>query len=249
MGLRQRDHFALLGVPRDADTETIEAAYDRLAQRFAADAHRDRSVSDLFKEIAAVRHKLEEAREVLSDPTRRADYERSLGLSPEDRRPADAEPERREPLPDDSEGKRPPEVRPSSVPPAAKTESGKMAALETAISRGRRLLDEGEPWEAIQVLEDAVRRTEGKSRLKHKAQVLLAGGVAQNPKWRRRAEGILNEVIEEDPENVQAHVALGTLYKGAGLPRKAERAFRRVAELDPGNQVARAELATPKKPV
>jgi tetratricopeptide (TPR) repeat protein len=124
-----------------------------------------------------------------------------------------------------------------------------MAALETAISEGRRLLDEGKPWEAIQILEGAVRRTEGKSRLKQSAQILLAGGVAQNPKWRRRAEGILKAVIEEDAESVQAHLQLAMLYEGAGLSRKAMGEFRRVIELDPGNKVAQATLATPTKPV
>jgi len=123
-----------------------------------------------------------------------------------------------------------------------------MAALETAISEGHRLLGEGEPWEAIQILEAAVRRTQGESRLKQKALVLLAGGVSQNPKWRRRAEGILNGVIEEDPENVQAHLQLATLYESAGLRRKAVRAFRRVIELDPGNKLAQAGLAKPRKP-
>jgi curved DNA-binding protein CbpA len=253
LGLRQRDHFALLGVPRDADTETIKAAYARLAQRYSPDAGRDRGVSDLFKEIGAVRLKLGEAHEVLSDPSRRADYERSLGLSPDGRRPADAaqadaKAERREPRPDDAAGTTAPGNQRSSPPPAAKTESGKMAALETAISEGRRLLGEGEPWEAIQILEGAVRRTQGKSRLRQQALVLLAGGVSQNPKWRRRAEGILKEVIEEDPENVQASLQLATLYESAGLRRKAVRAFRRVVELDPGNKLAQAGLAKPRKP-
>jgi DnaJ-class molecular chaperone len=68
-------------VPRDADTETINAAYARLAKRYSSDAHRDRNVSDLFREIGAVRLKLGEAHEVLSEPSRRADYERSLDRS------------------------------------------------------------------------------------------------------------------------------------------------------------------------
>jgi len=248
LGLRQRDHFALLGVPRDAETEMIKAAYAELAERYSADAQRDPKLSGLFKEIGAVRHKLGKAHEVLSDPSRRADYERSLGREPDGERPAAAsaaraKAERHEPPSEDVAATRAPAGRPSSATPATQTDVERLAELEKTISEGQRLLGEAKYWDAIQMLEGAVRLAKGTRRLRHKAQVLLARGLSQNPKWRRRAELLLDGVIEEDPASVPAHLELAALYKGEGLDRKATRLFLRVMELEPDNEIAQAELA------
>ncbi|MBI3979367.1 MAG: DnaJ domain-containing protein [Chloroflexi bacterium] len=65
------DHYALLGVPPTATAEEVRRAYRRLARKYHPDTTtepRDRA-AERFKRIT-------EAYEVLSDPKRRAEYDR-----------------------------------------------------------------------------------------------------------------------------------------------------------------------------
>jgi molecular chaperone DnaJ len=65
-----RDYYQVLGVSRDADEATIKKAFRRLARELHPDVNRhDPQAEDKFKEAA-------EAYEVLSDPDRRATYDR-----------------------------------------------------------------------------------------------------------------------------------------------------------------------------
>ena len=68
--MSQRDHYEVLGVPRHATPEEIKAAFRRLAAQHHPDKHAgDPSAGARFKEINA-------AYQVLSDPQRRAVYDR-----------------------------------------------------------------------------------------------------------------------------------------------------------------------------
>jgi molecular chaperone DnaJ len=65
-----RDYYDVLGVPRDADDATIKRAFRRLARELHPDVNRnDPETEEKFKQAA-------EAYEVLSDPERRATYDR-----------------------------------------------------------------------------------------------------------------------------------------------------------------------------
>jgi molecular chaperone DnaJ len=65
-----RDYYDVLGVSRDADDAAIKKAFRRLARELHPDVNRhDPDAEDKFKEAA-------EAYEVLSDPERRATYDR-----------------------------------------------------------------------------------------------------------------------------------------------------------------------------
>src|SRR5438105_12516355 len=65
-----RDYYDVLGVPRDADETTIKKAFRRLARELHPDVNsHDPQAEEKFKEAA-------EAYEVLSDPERRATYDR-----------------------------------------------------------------------------------------------------------------------------------------------------------------------------
>ncbi|MBI4286861.1 MAG: molecular chaperone DnaJ [Chloroflexi bacterium] len=65
----QRDYYEVLGISREANDEDIKKAFRKLAFQFHPDRNRDTGAEDKFKEI-------NEAYEVLSDPQKRAAYDR-----------------------------------------------------------------------------------------------------------------------------------------------------------------------------
>ena len=67
------DPYAVLGVDRDADADTLKKAYRRLAREYHPDVNSDPGAQEKFKEVSA-------AYEVLSDPEKRRVYD--LGGDP-----------------------------------------------------------------------------------------------------------------------------------------------------------------------
>ncbi|NPV70484.1 MAG: molecular chaperone DnaJ [Firmicutes bacterium] len=68
--MAKKDYYEVLGVPRDASQDDIKKAYRQLAKKYHPDANpNDPSAQDRFKEI-------NEAYEILSDPGKRANYDR-----------------------------------------------------------------------------------------------------------------------------------------------------------------------------
>lgn len=63
-----KDYYAILRVSRSADITTIKRSYRLLAQRYHPDVNPDPQAAELIKEI-------NEAYEVLSDPSKKAEYD------------------------------------------------------------------------------------------------------------------------------------------------------------------------------
>ena len=65
----KRDYYEVLGVDKNADEATIKKAYRGLAKKYHPDLNKDNpEAATKFKEVA-------EAYEVLSDSTKRANYD------------------------------------------------------------------------------------------------------------------------------------------------------------------------------
>ncbi len=69
MPLSYTDYYEVLGVPRDADHDTIRRAYRKLARKYHPDLNSDTDAEERFKELG-------EAYEVLSDADKRERYDR-----------------------------------------------------------------------------------------------------------------------------------------------------------------------------
>ena len=69
MATGQRDYYEVLGIARTADAAEIKKAYRGLAMKYHPDRNADPQAAERFKEINA-------ANEILSDPEKRARYDR-----------------------------------------------------------------------------------------------------------------------------------------------------------------------------
>jgi molecular chaperone DnaJ len=64
-----RDYYEILGVARTASAEELKSAFRQLARKYHPDVNKDPDAEKVFKEI-------NEAYGVLSDPDKRAAYDR-----------------------------------------------------------------------------------------------------------------------------------------------------------------------------
>lgn len=69
MAVEGKDYYSVLGVARDATEEEVKKAYRKLAFQYHPDLNKDPSAAERFKAI-------NQAYEVLSDPEKRASYDR-----------------------------------------------------------------------------------------------------------------------------------------------------------------------------
>ena len=241
-----RDHFELLGVAPQASAAELRAAYALLARALHPDACRDPALADLNEQREAVFLRVCQAYETLRDPEARTVYERDY--------------RRRKPGPP----ARPLLVRPPSVafpgptPPAASPPEAPSPApvppprpepplpsleerLAETIATGEALLRDGHYWEAIQQLEPTLQQARGELRVR--ARLALARACVKNPKWLKRAETHLQDVVHDDPAQVEAHLLLGDIYRAGNLRARALAAYRKVLDLQPHNRQALRELA------
>lgn len=221
-GLKTRNHFEILGIPRTANEQQVKEAYFRLAKRFHPDTHHDATLSDLVDKLEAVFIRLGEAYETLKNPRTRGDYEERLGRQ---RPPA---------------GPTAPAPPSGPAPPPASDPEAERKEAEDAVRKAGWFFEKEKYFDAIQLLEPAIEKLDGKIRIR--ARVLLAKTYLKNPKWVKRGEETLQGVVKDDAQNVEAYRLLGAIYKERGLKARYEAMFRKVLELRPDDEEALAAI-------
>ena len=223
-GLRTKDHFEILGIPRTSNADEVKEAYFRLARPYHPDAPLDPSLEDLRDKRSAVFIRLGEAYETLRNPTSRTPLRECLPSA------ARAPPRSATRAGGAAASSAAAARRPRAIPPL----DVELAGLELA--KAQRLMTEEKYWDAIQVLEPAIPRMEATA--SRRARVLLARAYMKNPKWRHRAEELLGDVVREAPDSPEPYLVLGELYRGAQLRARAAAMYRKALQLSPRNEEA-----------
>jgi hypothetical protein len=218
-GLKGKNHFEVLGIPRGSTEAQVKEAYFRQARRYHPDARQDPALADLRDKMDAIFIRLGHAFEVLRNTRARLSYEATLPARNSGSMPAVRE-------------------APLAAPPPDPALEARRAAEN--VRRAERLMEEAKYWDAIQLLEPAVQALGGSQ--KQRARVVLARALVKNPNWLHQAEEVLQAVVLDEPSHQEAHFGLGTLYKERGLKSRAATAFRRVLDLNPEHKEAAAEL-------
>ena len=239
-----RDHFEVLGLERSATETEVRETYAGFVRVLHPDACQDPALADLREKREAVFVRLSEAYETLRDPASRAEYERTFG--PSRPRPVRVAP----PVTTSAaSGGSAPAPAQTSSPPASAGPAVPVAPRvderlrpDRILEVAERLFEDGAYWEAIQQLEPMVPRAEEPTRAR--AKMLLARAYLRNPMWKKRAEGVLQSLLQDNPRDVAAGLALAELYRDSNLPARARSVYRKVLDIQPGLTEAVRALAT-----
>jgi len=126
----------------------------------------------------------------------------------------------------------------SATAPRQASSDQQMMAKQNFV-RGRMLVDENKPAEALKWLQNAVDVEPNKPEY----QRLLALVQAKNPRLRREAEEHFLKAIELDPARADTYLQLGLLYRRTGEMDKAVARLRECLKWDPANAEAGTALA------
>jgi curved DNA-binding protein CbpA len=229
----------VLGLEPTADEAQVRLAYSRLARVLHPDAVLDPSLDDLRHLRAEAFVQLGQAYDTLRSPGyRQHAAERAARLRGRPVPPP--APPTTVPAPDP-----PPASRPATEPRRS-AEVAPQVDPEHAVREARRHFEGERYWDAIQLLEPVVAKAEGATRFQ--ARILLAQAYLKNPKWRKRAEEILLELVRERPQDVPAHLLLAEIYRSSGLVTRARAAYQKVLALEPGNGEASKGVAELEPP-
>ncbi len=109
---------------------------------------------------------------------------------------------------------------------------------EQNFTKARDLSTSGDYYGAIVLLRQAVEFAPDHSQ----AWYLLGQCQERNPKWRRDAAESYQRSLSIDPNNVDALISLGDLYKVEGLASRAQSCYEDALKITPENQQAKSRL-------
>ena len=114
---------------------------------------------------------------------------------------------------------------------------------EQNIAKAKELMIHNDFYGAIVLLKQAVRFLPDHS----EAWYLLGSCQERNPRWRRDAAESFQMALSLDPNDTEAMIALGDLYRGEGLLSRAQTCYEDVLKIAPDNQQAQSRMKGLKK--
>lgn len=114
---------------------------------------------------------------------------------------------------------------------------------EQNYAKAKELTAQGDYYGSIVLLKQAVHFVPDHA----DAWYLLGACQERNPKWRRDAAESFQMALSIDPNNVDALISLGDLYKLEGLATRAQTCYEDALKISPENQQAKSRLQAIKK--
>jgi tetratricopeptide (TPR) repeat protein len=114
---------------------------------------------------------------------------------------------------------------------------------EQNFTKAKELTIQGDYYGAIVLLRQTVNFAPDHA----EAWALLGSNQERNPRWRRDAAESFQKSLSIDPNNVEAMISLGDLYKSEGMISRAQTCYEDVLKISADNQQAKSRLATLKK--
>lgn len=114
---------------------------------------------------------------------------------------------------------------------------------EQNYAKAKELTGQGDYYGAIVLLKQAVQFVPDHADAWH----LLGACQERNPKWRRDAAESFQKALSIDPNNVEALISLGDLYKAEGLITRAQTCYEDALKIAPENQQAKSRLQAIRK--
>lgn len=189
-------HYDLLAISRNASAEEIERAYRSRYPLFDPILARQPGLAGLRKQFTVLRSRLALAHEVLSSPTSREAYGRSI--------------ERADALP----------AAIDAGAPGVEKERRNRVRRETAshnVRKAAELVSKKDFFPAIEMLREAVRFVPENAENRR----LLAVALMKNPWWRQEAIDHLEKAAALEPGCADTHGRLAKAYLEEGMPEKA----------------------------
>jgi tetratricopeptide (TPR) repeat protein len=109
--------------------------------------------------------------------------------------------------------------------------------------KAQELTNQGDYYGAILLLKQTVHFSPDHA----DAWALLGACQERNPRWRRNAAESYQMALSIDPNNVEAMISLGDLYKAQGMISRAQTCYEDVMKISTENQQAQSRLAALKK--
>ena len=114
---------------------------------------------------------------------------------------------------------------------------------EQNFAKAQQLTSDGDYYGAIVLLKQAVNFVPDHA----DAWALLGACQERNPRWRRDAAESFQMALSIDPNNVEAMISLGDLYRAQGMISRAQTCYEDVLKISAENQQAKTRLGQLKK--
>lgn len=215
---QRQDHWEVLGLERGASPERIKQAFNEKARRYHPDHYQGIADPEFHEKLSFVFHRIGEAYATLSERSEAGRYQKLAEKEPQY--------EKQRQTWETPVGP----AGPATAPPHTTTDP---KAAKAFFARARKAYEKKDYWETIQLCRQAIEIARDRAEHFH----LLGLALSHNPKWRVDAEQNLKIATNLDPWKPEYFVALGELYRRAGMHVRARKMFEHAKAIDPSFRV------------